>query len=267
MIWGGGLLADWGVLDFAGGIVVHASAGMAALGAVLYLGAAGRRSELPTTFPFIALGTALLWFGWFGFNAGSELAVGQRNGRCVGQHAHGCRVRRNDLASNRMARARAGETGWPADRCSSRSRDHHAAAGFVGPGSAAIIGIVAGAVCYSAVKLKEKMSWDDALDVWAVHGIGGTIGVIMLGVFASTSVNPAGADGLINDGAAFFGKQVVAVLWRRSVRIGDHVCDARRHQPVRACQDSQSDEEPAWTRRYTERLPTPDCPDTGGRGE
>ena len=212
MIWGGGLLADWGVLDFAGGIVVHAAAGMAALGAVLYLGSRRAEERAPHNIPFIALGTALLWFGWFGFNAGSELAVDN--------------VTVVALVNTHMAAAFAGMT-WLAIEWREQGQAKLVglltgavaglatitpAAGFVGPGSAAIIGIVAGAVCYSAVKLKEKMSWDDALDVWAVHGIGGTIGVIMLGVFASTSVNPAGADGLINDGAAFFGKQVVAVL-------------------------------------------------------
>ena len=86
------------------------------------------------------------------------------------------------------------------------------AAGFVGPGSAAIMGIAAGGICYSAVQLKERMSWDDALDVWAVHGVGGIIGIIMLGFFASLSVNPDGADGLINGGADFFGKEVAAAL-------------------------------------------------------
>ncbi len=86
------------------------------------------------------------------------------------------------------------------------------AAGFVSTGSAAIIGLVAGAVCYSAVQVKERMGWDDALDVWAVHGVGVIIGVIMLGLFASLAVNPAGAEGLLNGGAAFFGKEVVAVF-------------------------------------------------------
>ena len=86
------------------------------------------------------------------------------------------------------------------------------AAGFVSPGSAAIIGIVSGTVCYYAVSLKNKLEWDDALDVWGVHGVGGTIGIIMLGIFGSTVVNPAGADGLINGGGGFFIKQTVAVL-------------------------------------------------------
>ena len=211
MVWGGGLLADWGVLDFAGGIVVHTSAGMAALGAVLYLGSR-RAEERPHNIPFIALGTALLWFGWFGFNAGSELAA-------------------DDVAvlafiNTQMAAAVAALT-WMVIEWRREGQPKLVglltgavaglatvtpAAGFVSTGSAAIIGLAAGAICYLAVQAKNKMSWDDALDVWAVHGIGGTIGIIMLGLLGSLAVNPAGADGLFNGGGAFFGKQVVAVL-------------------------------------------------------
>ena len=211
MVWGGGLLADWGVLDFAGGIVVHTSAGMAALGAVLYLGSR-RAEERPHNIPFIALGTALLWFGWFGFNAGSELAA-------------------DDVAvlafiNTQMAAAVAALT-WMVIEWRREGQPKLVglltgavaglatvtpAAGFVSTGSAAIIGLAAGAICYLAVQVKNKMSWDDALDVWAVHGIGGTIGIIMLGLLGSLAVNPAGADGLFNGGGAFFGKQVVAVL-------------------------------------------------------
>lgn len=212
MVWGGGLLADWGVLDFAGGLVVHASAGMAALGAVLYLGSRRAEERALHNIPFIALGTALLWFGWFGFNAGSELAA-------------------DDIAvvafiNTQLAAAVAALT-WLVIEWRREGQPKLVglltggvaglatvtpAAGFVSPGSAAIIGLAAGGICYSAVQLKNKMNWDDALDVWAVHGIGGTIGIIMLGLFGSLAVNSAGADGLFNGGAAFFGKQVVAVL-------------------------------------------------------
>jgi Amt family ammonium transporter len=212
MVWGGGLLADWGVLDFAGGLVVHATAGMAALGAVLYLGSRRSEERAPHNIPFIALGTALLWFGWFGFNAGSELAA-------------------DDIAvvafiNTQLAAAVAALT-WLVIEWRREGQPKLVglltggvaglatvtpAAGFVSPGSAAIIGLAAGGICYSAVQLKNKMNWDDALDVWAVHGIGGTIGIIMLGLFGSLAVNSAGADGLFNGGGAFFGKQVVAVL-------------------------------------------------------
>ena len=212
MVWGGGLLADWGVLDFAGGIVVHASAGMAALGAVFYIGRRRVQESGPHNIPLVALGTALLWFGWFGFNAGSELAVDD--------------ITIVAFINTQLAAAVAAMT-WMVIEWRREGQPKLVglltgavaglatitpAAGFVSPGSAAIIGLVAGAACYSAVQVKERMNWDDALDVWAVHGVGGTIGIIMLGMFASLSVNPAGADGLFNGGSAFFGKEVVAVL-------------------------------------------------------
>ena len=243
MIWGGGLLADWGVLDFAGGIVVHASAGMAALGAVLYLGNRRAAERSPHNIPSIALGTALLWFGWFGFNAGSQLAVDE--------------VTIVAFVNTHLAASIAAVT-WLVIEW---RREGHPklvalltgaiaglatitpAAGFVGPGSAAIMGIAAGVICYSAVQLKERMRWDDALDVWAVHGIGGTIGIIMLGLFASLSVNPDGADGLINGGGAFFGKEVVAVLgaglYALSITYA-MLAVINRFSPVKT---SQSDEE------------------------
>jgi Amt family ammonium transporter len=212
MIWGGGLLADWGVLDFAGGIVVHATAGMAALGAVLYLGSRRIKERTPHNIPFVALGTALLWFGWFGFNAGSQLAVDEItmvafiNTHLAASFAaltwmvFEWRRDGNPKLVGLLTGAVAGlATITPA-------------AGFVSPGSAAIMGVAAGVICYGAVLIKEKRGWDDALDVWAVHGIGGIIGTIMLGMFASLAVNPAGADGLFNGGGGFFGKQVTAVL-------------------------------------------------------
>ena len=211
MIWGGGLLADWGVLDFAGGIPVHAIAGMAALASVIYVGRRRVAEHAPHNVPFVALGTALLWFGWFGFNAGSQLAV---DGITV-----------TAFVNTQLAASFAAVTWLLIDW----RRTHKPkfvgfltgavaglatitpAAGFVGTGSAAIIGIVAGVVCYAGVEWKNHMGWDDALDVWGVHGVGGFIGIIMLGLFASTSVNPGGADGLFEGGAAFFGKQAVAV--------------------------------------------------------
>ena len=212
MIWGGGLLADWGVLDFAGGIVVHASAGMAALGAVLYLGRRRSSEHAPHNIPFIALGTALLWFGWFGFNAGSELAVDEITiVAFVNTHLAASVAALTWLVIEWRREGQPKLVGLLTGAVAGLATITPAA-GFVGPGSAVIIGLAAGTVCYFAVQVKERMNWDDALDVWAVHGVGGIIGIILLGVFASLSVNPAGADGLINGGNAFFGKQVVAVL-------------------------------------------------------
>lgn len=212
MIWGGGLLAEWGVLDFAGGIVVHASAGMAALGAVLYVGSRRASEKGPHNIPFVALGAALLWFGWFGFNAGSELAVDEITiVAFVNTHLAASFAAVTWLLIEWRREGQPKLVGLLTGAVAGLATITPAA-GFVGPGSAMIIGVAAGAVCYSAVQLKERMNWDDALDVWAVHGIGGVIGIIMLGIFASLSVNSAGADGLINGGTTFFGKQVVAVL-------------------------------------------------------
>ena len=212
MVWGGGLLADWGVLDFAGGIVVHATAGMAALGAVLYLGSRRAEEKSPHNIPFIAIGTALLWFGWFGFNAGSELAVDDITiVAFINTHLAASVAAVTWLVIEWRREGQPKLVGLLTGAVAGLATITPAA-GFVSTASAAIIGLVAGAVCYSAVQLKERMKWDDALDVWAVHGIGGIIGIIMLGLFASLAVNPAGSDGLINGDAAFFGKEVVAVV-------------------------------------------------------
>ncbi len=211
MFWGGGLLAVWGAHDFAGGIVVHASAGFAALASVLYVGKR-RYPDAPHNIPFIALGTGLLWFGWYGFNAGSELKV---------DNVTAIAFLNTDLAASFAA------VTWLFIEWRSAKKPHFVglltgavaglatitpAAGFVPIYAAVIIGIAAGVVCYYAIQLKNRLKWDDALDVWGVHGVGGLLGIILLGVFASTAVNPAGATGLIHGSATFFGKQVVAGL-------------------------------------------------------
>src|SRR5437016_1924380 len=211
MLWGGGLLAHWGARDFAGGIVVHASAGWAALASVLYV---GKRKfvDLPHNLPFIALGTGLLWFGWYGFNAGSELKVDDVTATAF---------LNTDLAASFAA------TTWLFVEWAHARKPHFLglltgavaglatitpAAGFVPIYASVVIGIAAGVVCYYAVQLKNRLKWDDALDVWGVHGVGGLLGIILLGVFASTTVNPNGGVGLVNGSGAFFGKQVTAGL-------------------------------------------------------
>ena len=212
MIWSSdGILARWGVLDFAGGIVVHATAGFAALASVFFV---GRRTSVdkPHNVPLIALGTGLLWFGWYGFNAGSELQVDT--------------VTASAFLNTDVAASFAGMT-WLVIEWSQLRQPKFVglltgsvaglatitpAAGYVSLSSAAIIGILAGLVCYYAVALKNRMGWDDALDVWGVHGIGGVLGIILLGVFATTVWNPNGADGLLRGGVAFFGKQCFAVV-------------------------------------------------------
>jgi ammonium transporter, Amt family len=212
MVWGGGLLAQWGVLDFAGGIVVHATAGMAALAAVFYVGRRRLVESVPHSIPLVALGTGLLWFGWYGFNAGSELRVDG--------------VTAIAFLNTDVAASFAGVTwlliAWVLEKkpkfvglltgAVAGLATITPAAGFVSTPVAAIIGITAGIVCYYAVALKNARGWDDALDVWGVHGVGGVLGTILLGVFASTAVNPAGADGLVRGNGTFFMKQSVAVL-------------------------------------------------------
>ena len=214
MVWGGGLLANWGVLDFAGGIVVHASAGMAALASVFYVGRRRNSESGPHSIPLVALGTGLLWFGWYGFNAGSQLEVDSitvtafLNTDIAGSFAAitwlflDWSIEKKPKFIGLLTGAVAGlATITPA-------------AGFVTPSSAAIIGITAGLVCYGAVALKNKLNWDDALDVWGVHGVGGTIGIVMLGLFATKAVNPAGANGLFtgDGGATFLMHEVVSVI-------------------------------------------------------
>lgn len=214
MVWGGGILQEWGVLDFAGGIAVHATAGFAALASVLYVGARKEPKTIPNNIPLVAVGTALLWFGWYGFNAGSELNV---DGITVSAFFN------TDIAASFAAITwlviewNFGDkrptfvgllTGSVAGLATITP-----AAGYVSIPAAAFIGVVAGTGCYLSVKLKERLKWDDALDVWGVHGMGGVIGTILLGVFATKTINPGGVDGLLyGGGAAFLGKQVVAIV-------------------------------------------------------
>jgi ammonium transporter, Amt family len=209
MFWGGGLLFHWGARDFAGGIVVHASAGWAALASVLYV---GRRKfiDLPHNIPFIALGTGLLWFGWYGFNAGSELKVDDITATAF---------LNTDLAASFAAVTWLFVEWWHAKKphfvglltgAVAGLATITPAAGYVPIYASVVIGVAAGLVCYGAIQLKNRLRWDDALDVWGVHGMGGLLGIVLLGVFASTAVNPGGAQGLVHGSAAFFGKQIAA---------------------------------------------------------
>lgn len=212
MIWGGGILQQWGVLDFAGGIVVHNIAGMAALASVIFVGKRKATDRGPHSIPLVALGTGLLWFGWYGFNAGSEFRVDA--------------VTAIAFLNTDIAASFAAVTWLVVDWMYSKKPKFLGlltgavaglatitpAAGYVSPSTAVIIGIIAGIVCYFAVALKNKLKLDDALDVWGVHGVGGLIGIILLGVFASVEFNPAGVDGLLAGNSMFFFKQLVAVL-------------------------------------------------------
>ena len=213
MLWGGGLLAQWGVLDFAGGIVVHATAGFAALASVFYVGARTNKDSTPNSIPLVAIGTGLLWFGWYGFNAGSELAVDNITAQAFANTDVAASFATVTWLIIEWTKARKPKfigllTGAVAGLATITP-----AAGFVPLWAAAVIGIVAGLVCYYAVALKNKLGWDDALDVWGVHGVGGVLGTILLGVFATSAINPmVTSQGLIFGETSFFFKQVVAVV-------------------------------------------------------
>lgn len=212
MIWGGGLLAQWGVLDFAGGIVVHATAGFAALASVFYVGARVEKNSTPNSIPLVAIGSGLLWFGWYGFNAGSEVSV---------DFITSTAFLNTDIAAS-FATMSWVVIEWIRERkpkfvglltgSIAGLATITPCAGFVPLWASPIIGIIAGIVCYGAVMFKNKMKWDDALDVWGVHGVGGVIGTILLGVFGSAAINPAGADGILFGNASFFMKELVAVV-------------------------------------------------------
>ncbi len=220
MVWGGGLLAQWGVLDFAGGIVVHALAGMAALAAVIFVGTRTIKEIGPHSIPLVALGTGLLWFGWYGFNAGSALTVNEVTVLAF---------LNTDLAASvagvvwliwawvleKKPKFLGLLTGMVAGLATITP-----AAGYVTPAAAVVIGILAGSLCYLAIMFKNQRGWDDALDVWGVHGVGGILGVICLGLFATLTVNAAGADGLLAGNPAFFGKEVAAVALASAYAFG-----------------------------------------------
>ena len=212
MIWGGGLLAEMGVLDFAGGIAVHAIAGTAALASVVFVGRRRTADAGPHSIPLVALGTGLLWFGWYGFNAGSEFRV---------DSVTAIAFLNTDIAASFAAIVWLGLDAYYAKRPKFLGLLTGAvaglatitpAAGYVSPVTAIIIGCAAGAVCYGAVALKNRFKLDDALDVWGVHGVGGSLGIVLLGIFASKAWNPAGADGLLAGNASFFLVEVGAVL-------------------------------------------------------
>lgn len=215
-VWGGGFLSQLGALDFAGGLVIHILSGVSGLTICILLGKRrgyGQFAMLPHNLPMTVLGAALLWFGWFGFNAGSALGA-------------------NGLAANAFvttqAAAAAATVSWvlvewyrngkptilgAASGCIAGLVAITPAAGFVKPMPALAIGLIGGIVCYFAVAvLKEKLGYDDSLDAFGVHGIGGTWGSIATGLWATTEVNPAGADGLFYGETHLLFAQVVSVI-------------------------------------------------------
>jgi len=214
-VWGvGGFLRNMGALDFAGGTVVHISAGISALVAVLIMGKRvgfGKTPMAPHNLPFAVIGAAMLWVGWFGFNAGSALgANGLASSAFMATHTAA------SLAALGWMVAEWIRTGKPtmlgaASGAVAGLVAITPASGFVTPLAAVVIGFGAGVICYSACLLKPLFGYDDSLDVVGVHGVGGIFGAIMTGVFATKAVNPAGNNGLLYGNPSLLVTQLIAV--------------------------------------------------------
>jgi Amt family ammonium transporter len=215
-VWGdGGWLKGLGALDFAGGTVVHINAGVAALAAVLVMGKRegyGRDAFIPHNLPMTVLGAGMLWFGWFGFNAGSALAAdGLATSAFVATQLGACGATLSWVVVEWIFRGKPTTLGAASGAVAGLVAITPAA-GFVGPMSAILIGLGAGCLCYLAVLAKPKLGYDDSLDVVGVHGVGGVWGALATGLFACKAVTPAGADGLFFGNPAQLGIQFVAVL-------------------------------------------------------
>ena len=219
-VWGdGGWLKNLGALDFAGGTVVHINAGIAALAAVLVMGPrkgyGGRGNGeifIPHNLPMTVLGAGLLWFGWFGFNAGSALAAGSlASSAFTATHLATSAAVLSWIGTEWVFRGKPTTLGAASGAVAGLVAITPAA-GFVGPMSAIIIGLAAGFICYMAVLAKVKLGYDDSLDVVGVHCVGGIIGALLTGLFATKLVNPAGGDGLFFGNPAQLGIQAIAVL-------------------------------------------------------
>jgi Amt family ammonium transporter len=214
-VWGdGGWLNKLGALDFAGGTVVHISSGVSALVCAIMIGKRrgyGHQPMQPHNLPLTVIGAALLWFGWFGFNAGSALEANALAASAF-------------LATNTAAAAAA--LGWMFTEWSTRGKPTvlgaasgavaglvaiTPASGFVGPMASIVIGAVAGVVCYAACNFKSRLGYDDSLDVVGVHGVGGTWGAIATGLFAAKAINEKGS-GLFDGNPGQLWTQIVAVL-------------------------------------------------------
>ncbi len=199
-VWGaGGWLRNLGALDFAGGTVVHITSGAGALAAALATGRRrgyGTENLAPHNLPMTVLGASILWFGWFGFNAGSALSAGGLSaGAFLATHAAAAMATLSWVFTEWIHRGKPTVLG-AASGCVAGRVAVTPAAGYVTPGGALLIGLAAGAVCYGAVMSKSRLGYDDALDVVGVHCVGGTLGALFTGLFATTAVNAAGADGL-----------------------------------------------------------------------
>jgi Amt family ammonium transporter len=214
-IWGGGWLASLGALDFAGGVAVHLSSGVAALAAAIILGKRrgyGSEELKPHNLPLTLLGAGILWFGWFGFNAGSALSAGMIAGSAfVATHIAGTTGALAWIAMEWKVTGKATTLGAASGAIAGLATVTPAS-GFVSPLSAAAIGILAGVFCYLGIQAKNKLGYDDSLDVVGIHGVGGIIGLLAIGFLASVAVNPGGANGLLYGNLSQLGIQCIAIL-------------------------------------------------------
>ncbi|HEY7586091.1 MAG TPA: ammonium transporter [Candidatus Deferrimicrobiaceae bacterium] len=214
-VWGiGGWIRNLGALDFAGGTVVHITSGVSALAAALVVGKRkgfGVDNMAPHNLPMTVLGAAILWFGWFGFNAGSALAAGDLSTSAfVATHSAAAMATLSWVFAEWIHRGKPTVLG-AASGCVAGLVAITPAAGFVQPTAALVIGLLAGAICYGAVMMKSKLGYDDSLDVVGVHCVGGTLGALATGVFATTAVNAAGANGLLYGNPKLLAIQALAV--------------------------------------------------------
>jgi Amt family ammonium transporter len=225
-VWGaGGYLrygddgAIFGALDFAGGTVVHISSGVSALVLALLMGKRigfGKQPLIPHNVTMSVTGAGLLWFGWFGFNAGSAVSSGGLAASAfIATHFAAAAATLSWMFAEWITKGKPSALGAASGAVAGLVAITPAS-GYVGPMSGLVIGFIAGAVCFFAcTSLKAKFGYDDSLDVFGVHGVGGTTGAILTGVFASSTVNSAAPDGLLGGNAAQLGNQVaaVAVTW------------------------------------------------------
>jgi ammonium transporter, Amt family len=216
MVWGKGYIgATLGALDFAGGTVVHISSGVSAVVAAWMVGK--RRTypnqpAAPHNVPYVLLGIGLLWFGWFGFNGGSALgANGLAAVAFVTTAVSACAGGLMWLILEWVLRSKPTAVGIASGFLAGLV-GITPAAGFVTPLSAILIGLITATCCFFAVSIRAKLQFDDSLDTFPVHGIGGTVGAILTGIFATKTVNAAGADGLLAGDASLLVKQIIATV-------------------------------------------------------
>ncbi|MGH7163914.1 MAG: ammonium transporter [Nitrospiraceae bacterium] len=214
-LWGGGWLARLGAVDFAGGAVVHTSAGVSALACALVLGRRrgyGSEYMAPHNLPFVLVGTGLLWFGWLGFNGGSALGANATAvAALMATHVAAATAALVWMVAEWLHRGKPTALGVASGAVGGLATVT-AGAGYVGPLSAMLVGVAAGLSCYLVIVWKGRIGYDDTLDVVGIHGVGGVVGMLATGLLASSAVNPGGPNGWFFGHAAQFGIQALAVF-------------------------------------------------------